>query len=114
MNKRKWQNIIAVLLVLLVILVPVTYVQANQLIYADRVKEYLIQQKHYREQDIASVQGVWGMKMPDFYVKVIFRDEPYATYIYYAHRPVIQTDVWPTGGEISRPANSGPLRHLEK
>jgi len=114
MNKPKIKNRIAIIVIVLIVLLPILYIQVNKLVYAQRVKEYLIEQKHYSEAEIASVKGVWGKKLPSFYVKVIFADEPYATYIYYAHRPVMQADVWPTGAENPRPAASPPLQHLEK
>jgi hypothetical protein len=33
---------------------------------------------------------VWGIKLPAFYAVVVFRDEPFIEYIYFAHNNVHQ------------------------
>ncbi|MBM7107252.1 hypothetical protein SAM19_00602 [Brevibacillus laterosporus] len=47
----------------------------------DELKSYLINKKHYSENDIKSIQGHRG-KMPKYWVDVIFNDEPNIIYKY--------------------------------
>ena len=60
--------------------------------YEKRVTSFLVEEKGYDQQDIKSVTGVYGVKSPPFYVIVIFEDEPYAHYFYFAHNGVEQYD----------------------
>ncbi|MFC3886245.1 hypothetical protein ACFOU2_23250 [Bacillus songklensis] len=40
-----------------------------------------------------SILGIWGVKLPSFYaVVVVFKDEPYVEYIYFAHNDILQFD----------------------
>lgn len=81
-----------VILVIFIVLVasPFAYLQYNKMAYAQRVNDYLLEQKHYQQSEILSVTGVWNGKLPPFSADVIFADEPEVTYIYFAHNHVIQ------------------------
>lgn len=79
-----------IVLVLVAVLIPVAYVRINKILYAHRVENYLIKELHYSKQEIASVKGVWGIKLPSFFAVVRFRDEPEVEYTYFAHNEVIQ------------------------
>ena len=93
MSKRKPRSVVAIVIwtiVVVVILTPVVYVQVNKVIYANRVSQYLIGQEHYTREDIASVKGIWGIKLPPFFATVVFKDEPHVEYVYFAHNEVMQ------------------------
>ncbi len=84
------QSIIASIIVVSIILTPFIYVQVNKRIYANRVNRYLVEEKHYRKDEIQSVRGVWGKKLPSFYAVAVFKDEPQVEYVYFAHDDIIQ------------------------
>ncbi|MCM3273592.1 DUF3139 domain-containing protein [Paenibacillus elgii] len=86
---RKLKKVMLVMLIGL-ILTPFVYVQLNKVIYANKVKKYLVEKQNYKENEIKSVKGVWGIKLPPFYATVVFEDEPYVEYIYFAHNDVLQ------------------------
>ena len=46
--------------------VPFVYVQVNKMIYAKKVNAYLLEEEHYTQDEIQSVQGIWGVKLPPF------------------------------------------------
>ncbi|NGQ94222.1 DUF3139 domain-containing protein [Brevibacillus sp. SYP-B805] len=69
---------------------PFLYVQVNKMIYVNRVTTYLLEEEGYKKEDIKSIEGVWNIKLPPFYVVVVFKDEPYVQYIYFAHNEVMQ------------------------
>lgn len=75
------------LLVILIgiVIVPIVSIQANKYIYKNRVTTFLIEEKGFEKEDIESVEGVWGFKLPVFYAIVTFKNEPYVEYIYFAH-----------------------------
>ncbi|MFC3749959.1 DUF3139 domain-containing protein [Paenibacillus sp. GCM10012306] len=77
-------------LVAIFVVTLVAYVQVNKIVYANRVTNYLIEEKKYSREEIASVKGVWGIKLPPFYSVVIFKDEPDVEYVYFAHNEVLQ------------------------
>lgn len=60
--------------------------------YEKRVTSYLVDEKGYEKKDIKSVDGIYGVKLPPYYVVVVFEDEPYVKYIYYAHDGVNQIE----------------------
>lgn len=72
------------------IVTPFLYIQINKMVYDSRVTNYLIEEKGYKAEDIKSVKGVWGIKLPPFYAVVVFNDEPFVEYIYFAHNDVLQ------------------------
>jgi hypothetical protein len=73
-----------------IVLTPFIYVQVNKVVYKNKVMDYLIQDKGYQQEEILSVEGVWGMKLPPFYSVVVFENEPYIEYIYFAHNEIMQ------------------------
>ncbi|WP_373876570.1 DUF3139 domain-containing protein [Paenibacillus spongiae] len=83
----KW---VLILLVIVIFITPFFYVQANKLIYANKVTSYLLNVQHYKKNEIKSVKGIWGIKLPSFYTVVVFENEPYVEYIYFAHNDVMQ------------------------
>ncbi|WP_246317062.1 DUF3139 domain-containing protein [Paenibacillus agri] len=89
-TKIKILIIIVGILVTALVITPVAYVQVNKIKYANRVTNYLIEEKKYSREEIASVKGVWGIKLPPFYAVVIFKDEPDVEYVYFAHNEVLQ------------------------
>lgn len=110
--KKMAASIIGVV-VLLILLTPIVYVQVNKIIYAHRVSAYLMDNKGYKKEDIASVTGVWGIKAPPFFAVVEFSDEPGVEYTYFAHNDVLQfshsitSDGWEQGFRESK------LKHVE-
>jgi hypothetical protein len=69
-------KIIVVFLIIALIITPFLYVKINKNIYANRVTEYLLNKEHYKMNEIKSVRGVWGKKLPAFYAVVTFEDNP--------------------------------------
>lgn len=56
---KRGKNIRSILLSIIaasIILTPIIYVQANKRIYANRVTRYLVEEKHYRKDEIQSVK----------------------------------------------------------
>jgi hypothetical protein len=51
---------------------------------------FLLEDREYKQEEIKSVEAVWGVKLPPFYVVVVFEDEPEVEYIYFAHNKVLQ------------------------
>jgi Protein of unknown function (DUF3139) len=72
------------------ILTPLFYIQINKKLYEIKVKHYLMVEKGYQEEEIKSVTGVWGVKLPPFYAVVVFEAEPFVECIYFAHNDVQQ------------------------
>ncbi|MBO8173318.1 MAG: DUF3139 domain-containing protein [Bacillaceae bacterium] len=108
---NKGWKISAAILILLV-LVPFLYIQINKIVYEKRVTDYLIEEKGYRGEDIQSVTGKWGFKLPPFYTEVVFRDEPDVAYIYFAHNDVKQFD-YHIPDEEKQGISESALKHLE-
>ncbi|MGN7477120.1 DUF3139 domain-containing protein [Solibacillus silvestris] len=77
-------------LIVLIMISPILYVQINKVMYASKVSDYLIEEKGYKKEEIKSIEGVWGKKLPAFYVVVIFKNEPNIEYTYFAHSGVGQ------------------------
>ncbi|MBD2869062.1 DUF3139 domain-containing protein [Paenibacillus arenilitoris] len=91
MSKTKKFFIVMVLVFAFALVVtPYVYVQINKIVYDDRVTNYLIEEEGYKAEEIRSVKGVWGIKLPPFYAVVVFNDEPFVEYIYFAHNDVLQ------------------------
>lgn len=88
MKRYVWWIVLVV--VLLLVLTPFVYVEYNKHDYAERVKTYLVEEAHYKPEQIKSVTGVWSKKLPSFLAEVVFADEPEVTYIYFAHNDVMQ------------------------
>ncbi|MBD0382830.1 DUF3139 domain-containing protein [Paenibacillus sedimenti] len=83
----KW---ILAILVIGLFITPFFYVQTNKKMYANKVTNYLLNEQHYKKNEIKSVKGIWGIKLPSFYTIVVFENEPYVEYIYFAHNNVMQ------------------------
>ncbi|WP_134684376.1 DUF3139 domain-containing protein [Brevibacillus migulae] len=90
MKKRKLRTLIVSIILLGLVVTPFLYIGINKMIYAQRVKNYLLDVKGYKKEDIKSVEGVWGIKLPAFYAVVVFTDEPDVEYTYFAHNRVLQ------------------------
>ena len=84
MSRNKKKFIIIWTLIIVIVITPFIYVQGNKIIYKKRVMNYLVEEKGYKEIEIKSIKGIWGVKLPPFYSVVIFEDEPYVEYIYFA------------------------------
>ena len=102
---------IAIIIVLLLALIPISYVQFNKALFKHRVLEYLTTEQHYTKADIQHIEGIWGKKMPAFYVTVIFTDEPNVMYTYFAHGNVHQFEYVTLDGQPLEPEQ---LRHYEE
>ena len=89
-KKKKIFSIIFCVFIIGLVLTPFLYVQVNKAIYKDRVMDYLTEKKGYEKDGIQSVKGVWGAKLPPFFATVVFENEPYIEYTYFAHNDVIQ------------------------
>lgn len=94
-SRPRWiiRRLLTTLLAILIVVgaaSPFVAVQYQKQVFAERVHTYLIQQKHYKPEQIASIQGIWGIMLPSFYVEVIFKDEPNRVYTYFAHAEIMQ------------------------
>ncbi|MEN2466523.1 DUF3139 domain-containing protein [Ornithinibacillus sp. FSL M8-0202] len=85
-------SLIVFLIILAIFLSPFLYVEINKYIYEKRVTNYLINEKGYDKSELASVEGVFGFKAPQFYTTVIFENELSITYTYFSHDKVLQFD----------------------
>lgn len=90
MAKRFKIVLLFAILVLVIIVSRLIYIELNIHIYEHRVENYLINELRYDQRDIASVKGVYGFKLPEFYTVVVFTNEPYVEYLYFAHDGVLQ------------------------
>lgn len=90
MPKRSKVVLLLAILILVIILARFIYIEANEQIYANRVTDYLVNELEYDQSEIGSVEGVYGFKMPKFYVVVTFENEPSIEYLYFAHGRVLQ------------------------
>ncbi|MBY0161453.1 DUF3139 domain-containing protein [Cytobacillus firmus] len=105
-------KIALLVLLVLVLLSPFVYVQANKMIYAKKVNAYLLEEEHYTQDEIQSVQGIWGVKLPPFYVVVVFKDEPEVEYIYFAHDTIMQFEYRLTPEGKDRGITRSMLKHV--
>lgn len=110
-NRMKKFKITLLILLVLVVLSPIVYVQVNEMLYAKRVNAYLLEEEHYRQEEIQSVQGIWGVKLPPFYTVVIFKDEPEVEYIYFAHNHIMQFEYRLTPEGEARGFTRSQLKH---
>lgn len=95
------------------VLTPVIYIQANKRIYANRLSRYLVEEKHYRKDEIQSVKGVWGKILPPFYAVAVFKDEPQVEYVYFAHDDIIQFGFRPLGANGGAELKPEDVKHYE-
>jgi hypothetical protein len=116
MKMNRGKNIRSILLSIIaasIILTPIIYVQANKRIYANRVTRYLVEEKHYRKDEIQSVKGVWGKKLPSFYAVAIFKDEPQVEYDYFAHADISQFGFRAVGAVTGVELQQKDVKHYE-
>lgn len=90
MNKRLKIVLIFTILVLGLIVARFIYIEVNKILYENRVTTYLLNEMGYDENEIAKIEGAYGFKMPKFYAVVVFTNEPYVEYLYFAHNRVSQ------------------------
>lgn len=83
-------KMLIVIVIMILVITPFVYVQANKMIYKNRVTNYLLETQSYSKEEIESVKGIWGIKLPSFFAVVIFKDEPNVEYVYFAHNEVLQ------------------------
>lgn len=78
------------IIVLVIIVSRFIYIEANKNNYENKVTNYLLKEMGYDRSEIVSVEGAYGFKLPEFYTIVIFKNEPYVAYTYFAHNEVLQ------------------------
>jgi len=105
---------IVLILLLCLIATPFIYVEVNKSIYAERVIRYLMEEKGFEKDEIRSVTGVWGIKLPPFYAVVKFADEPGVEYIYFAHDGVHQFSHNITDEGRESGVTDAALKHVER
>ncbi|OMF08463.1 hypothetical protein BK127_28735 [Paenibacillus sp. FSL H7-0331] len=71
--------ILSIILVLSLSIYGYIEFQVNRL--EKDLKNYLINEKQYKDSDIVSIEGHYG-KMPKYAINVVFKDEPNNVYIY--------------------------------
>lgn len=106
--------ILVVLILVAVILTPFIYVQANKMIYANRVSRHLVETEKIPSDQIQSVTGVWSKKLPAFCAVVVFKDEPEVEYIYFAHNEVMQFGYNLTEEGKQKGIEKSELKHYNK
>lgn len=104
-------KIFIIIVIMILVITPFVYVQANKMIYKNRVTNYLLETQNYSEEEIESVKGIWGVKLPSFFAVVIFKDEPNVEYVYFAHNEVLQFDYRLTKEETKRGITVSDLKH---
>ena len=77
---------------IIILLSPFIYLEVNKKLYENKVTDYLTEEQGYNKEDLTSVDGVFVFKTPNFYVTVVFENEPYVEYIYFAYEEVTQFD----------------------
>ena len=97
------KGLIALIIILMIVLIPISYVQINKVLFKNRVLDYLTTEQHYEKADIQQIEGIWGKKLPAFYVTVIFTDEPNVRYTYFAHGKVHQFECETLDGQQLEP-----------
>ena len=97
-------------IILLVVIFAFIKIQDTKNIYEKRVTNYLLDEG-YEKKEIKSIEVIYGFKMPAFYTVVVFEDEPYVKYIYYAHNGVKQMEYTLTDGGIEKGIDETKLKH---
>ncbi len=118
-SRPRWiiRRLLTTLLAILIVVgaaSPFVAVQYQKQVFAERVHTYLIQQKHYKPEQIASIQGIWGIMLPSFYVEVIFKDEPNRVYTYFAHAEIMQQSHRLLHATDPDQSNDGGAKHAEE
>ncbi|MFB5089647.1 DUF3139 domain-containing protein [Psychrobacillus sp. PGGUH221] len=86
-------------------------IENNKKMYEKRVTCFLLEEKGYDRTEIKSVEGFYGFKLPKYYAVVVFEDESYVKYIYYAHDGVIQIKYILTDEAIKMNIDKSELKH---
>ncbi|MFE6166924.1 DUF3139 domain-containing protein [Viridibacillus arvi] len=109
---RKIKKIIAIVL-LVFILVSALKIQNIRTTYEERVSSYLLNEQGYEKKEIKSIKTKYNFKMPPFYTIVIFEDEPFVKYSYFAHNKgrVKQFDYTLTEEAKKRGIDESKLKH---
>ncbi|MEX3624937.1 DUF3139 domain-containing protein [Viridibacillus arvi] len=81
---RKIKKIIAIVLLVLIIFSALK-IQNIRTTYEERVNSYLLNEQGYEKKEIKSIKTKYNFKMPPFYTIVVFEDEPFVKYGYFAH-----------------------------
>lgn len=102
---------IVVIILLLLILVYFIKVQMTKTTYEERVNSFLVDEQGYDKKEIKSIKVKWGFKLPSFYTIVIFEDEPFVEYIYFAHNGVKQFEYVLTEEGKERGIIESDLKH---
>ncbi|MFF3099759.1 DUF3139 domain-containing protein [Viridibacillus arvi] len=110
-KKVKFILFIFLMLIFTVFLAAYLKIEITKTEYEKRVTSYLEDEKGYEKKDIKSVDGIYGVKMPPFYVVVVFEDEPYVKYIYFAHNGVKQIKYILTEEAIKSNINKPDLKN---
>lgn len=110
-KKVKFILFIFLMLIFTVFLAAYLKIEITKTEYEKRVTSYLVDEKGYEKKDIKSVDGIYGVKMPPFYVVVVFEDEPYVKYIYFAHNGVKQIEYILTEEAIKSNINKPDLKN---
>lgn len=109
------KKVIIILLMLLVLICGIFFIhlkiENTKTEFEKRVTSYLVDEKGYEKKELKSVEGIYGVKLPPYYVVVVFEDEPYVKYIYYAHDGVIQMVYFLTNEAIKLNINKSDLKH---
>ncbi|QFF99298.1 DUF3139 domain-containing protein [Psychrobacillus glaciei] len=109
------KKVIIILLIFLVLICGIFFIhlkiENTKTEYEKRVTSYLVNEKGYEKKEIKSVEGKYGVKLPPYYVVVVFEDEPYVKYIYYAHDGVNQMEYILTNDAIKLNINKSELKH---
>ena len=108
----KLKKIMIIFLIGLII-TPFVYVQINKIIYTKRVNTYLVGEQDYKKTEIESVKGKWGFKLPPFYTVVVFKDEPFVEYIYFAHNRILQGDYITTEEGKRKQVTGSDIKYLK-
>jgi len=111
---KRAKKMMLVVILIAVILTPFIYVQANKMIYTNRVSRYLVETEKIPLDQIQSVTGVWSKKLPAFCAVVVFKDEPEVEYIYFAHNGVMQFGYNLTEEGKQKGIEKSELKHYNK
>lgn len=102
-----------IMAVVIAILAPFCTIEIKKQLYENRVETYLVEQKHYHQDEIESIHAEWHLAgLPKYWVNVMYADESNVVYIYFAHNTgkVGQAEYYTIDG-----ANLSPeqLKHVE-
>ncbi|WP_245827572.1 DUF3139 domain-containing protein [Paenisporosarcina indica] len=111
MSRLKKIMVTFLVIVLFVVIVTFVKIQDIKNTYEKSVTNYLLHEQGYEKNEIKSVEGIWRFKLPAFYTVVVFEDEPFVQYIYYAHNGVKQIEYSLTYEGIEKGIDETKLKH---